>query len=204
MVEEARRTSATDKLFVDQRPLASTSLVAVVVRKPAQCQEITWRCLGDAAIASGRVAAPSNSTSTRLLLRAALLGGYIDKPDYAINDLDEVEGARDWISAVERNIEVARRRQATSLQEFLATRGAAADVFLTTAAEASRFPGLQVATPQPAATFTVVLAATGRFDANGAGDALRRAGWDTDPASLTKSSGLPSPGVLLALREVGS
>ena len=204
MIDESRRASSLEPLFDDVRPIASTELVAVVLRKPSQCAEITWRCLGDAA-AGGRVSAASASTGTRLLIRAALLGGFIGRTDYAINDLDEVAGARDWIEAAERGIEQARRRQAGSLQAFLAARGAAADVFITTAAEARGFSdSSQPVTPTPLAVVIATAGTSGRFDAGDAADAFEDAGWATDPASIQKDSGLPSPGVLLALREVGS
>lgn len=205
MVDEARAASSRERIFVDVRPLATTDIVAVVHQKPSQCpEEITWRCLGDSAAASGRIAAPSTATGVRLLIRAAMLGGFIGATEYASNDLDEVAGARDWIESADKGIEQARRRQASSLREFLATRGAAADVFITTAAEAGAFDSLDIVRPQPPARVIATLGTTGRFDAGAGAEELRRARWSTDPASLTGDLGLPSPGVLLALREVGS
>lgn len=183
--------------------IASTRLVVVVKREPPQCAgAITWRCLGDAAQDDGvRIAAPSPATGVRLLIRAAFLTGYLDRSNYATNDFTDDPAAADWLAAVDRGIRRGRSFGATSLTDFLVKPGSA-DVFITTAAE--------VGQRASSSATEVVPTPVVRVDATiGAGDvripgelaeALRDAGWQVPPEAGV-DDGLPSPGVLLALRE---
>ena len=187
--------------FEETEPIAATDLVVVMFRTPPQCGTgaDTWKCIGEAA-AAGRVAAPSRATATRVLARAAMLGGFIGRTDYAINDLDEVPGALDFIAGVERGIEQARSRQASTLGDFVVRRGASADAFITTAAEAPA-TGAQVAIPEPLARVVATLASDDA-DADRVRDRLVSKNWTA--LTTAPETGLPSPGVLLALREVAS
>jgi hypothetical protein len=209
IVDEARKASSRFALFTSRKVVASTELVAVVRTMPAACagKPVTWLCLGDAAgqTAAGTrpaVSAPSRSTSTRLLLRAALIAGKLGRTDYASNDLDLDPDATNWIAAAERGIEAGRGRGAPTLADFNLVPGA--DVFVTTAADAKAAGrGLQVVKPTPLVRVDAVVGriADGGTDPQTIGERLRAQGWV--PPSATGDDGLPSPGVLLALRDIG-
>jgi hypothetical protein len=200
MVDDARRSAGKPRLFSDVRTLASTELVAVVRRKPDQCTgEVTWRCLGDAAVAGARVAAPPRGTGIRLLATAAFAGAYLGRSDYASNDITDDPAAADWLAAVDRGIEDARQF-ASTLDDALVKQGAV-DVFVTTLADATAgaTPPGQVTVAQPVVRATAYLGTAGRFDADEVADRLQLFHWRSPPQP---PAGLPSPGVLLALREV--
>jgi hypothetical protein len=201
MVDVGRRAANKPRLFTDTRPAASIELVAVVLRKPAQCTaEVTWRCLGDGLVAGAKVGAPARGTGLRLLATAAFAGAYLGRADYASNDVTDDPAATDWLASVDRGIERARAFGATSLADFLAQR-VAADVFVTTMADArtAGAPASQIVTPTPLVRVTSYLAATGRFDAGDLADRFQLLQWQVPPRPLV---GLPSPGVLLALRDL--
>lgn len=203
MVDEARKAGGQPAIFTGRgRALASSELVAVVARQPAACAtELTWKCLGDAIVAGTRVAAPARGSGTRLLVTAAFAGGYLGRSDYASNDLTDDPAVADWLAAVDRGIEQARGFGATSVTDFLVKRGSA-DVFLTTLADARTSGAFEptISRPTPTVYATAVMGATGPFDADDAVNRLQLFHWVAPPARAT---GLPSPGVLLALREVG-
>jgi hypothetical protein len=202
MADEQRVVDGRGELFDRTERLASTELVAVVKNRPPQCgADITWKCLGDAAQAADvRIAGPSETDPTRLLIRAALLGGFLGRTDYAINDLDEQPDAGPWLAAADAGLDRGRRFGATSLNDFLVQQGAA-DVFITTRADAARATGAQVVTPAPVARVDAVAGIAGGRVPEGAADALRAAGWGAPPGNQ-EDDGLPSPGVLLGLREL--
>ena len=194
MVDEARVN--LPPLFAgDRKPrvVAGAPLVAVVRKRPPQCPEqVTWVCLGDALIADVRISAPPQDDSTRLFLRAAFVAGKIGNSDYASND---VEGeVLDWIAAVERGLD-ANRQFAASVDDFRVIPGV--DVFLTTIADAGGpVAGMSTVTPAPLVRIDVY--ATGERP-DGLAERLTAEGW-LPPSSA--DDGLPSPGVLVALREI--
>lgn len=189
--------------FLDSVVVASTPLVVVVKRTPPQCEAaITWRCLGDAAQDAGvRVAGPSDASGVRLLVRAAFLGGYLDRSNYASNDFRDDPAVADWLAAVDRGLQRGRSFGATSLTDFLVKAGSA-DVFITTGADVAvrASSNAQVATPTPPVRVEATLGLRDVQPPEEIGAALVAAGWQEPPESAG-DDGLPSPGVLLALRE---
>ena len=207
MLDAARGAKGSPRFFERTQTLASTELVAVVFRTPPQCTAgLTWQCLGDAARAGEPISAPAVDTPTRLLVRAALVGGRLGRADYASNDLTDDPEASTWISEVERAIEMRRSFSgAGDLSNFLAVRGAGGSVFLTTAAEAKAAGArsASIVVPEPRARVAAVAGISRGAVPKGAEDRLREGGWKV-PADSGGDDGLPSPGVLLALREITS
>ena len=212
MVDDARALGSRAPLFADEREaLASTPLVAVARRGqlPAACAPPSWRCLGDAAQDPAfRIAADGRTTTFGLFARAAALGGFFGNTDYATNDLDEQPEARTWIDNVERRLDAAPGFGARSLDSFVLQQGSAS-VYLTSGAAAARLAGntqFEVAVPHEPVTVVAVVAtpteAGADVDTDGLRDALETAGWSAVSGNGT-TTGLPSPGVLLALSEVG-
>lgn len=203
IVDEARVSSGKRAVFAGRgRTLASTELVAVVARKPATCTgEVTWTCLGDAIVAGARVAAPARGSGVRLLATAAFAGGKLGRTDYASNDVTDDPEAADWLAAVDQGIEQSRGFGATSLADFLVKRGSA-DVFVTTRADAvtSGTPDSMITTPAPLVRAVAAFGAAGDAETGDLSDRLQLFNWRAPPQP---AAGLPSPGVLLALREVG-
>ncbi len=212
MVDEGRRLTSKAPLFASStRSLATTPLVAVARKEqlPAACVPATWRCLGDAAQDPNfRIGGEPRSTAAGLFARAAALGGFFDKADYAINDLDETPDARPWSENLENRLSAAAGFGARSLDSFVLQQGSAR-VYLTTGAAAAGLQGnaqFEVVTPTaPArivAGFTPTATRAGRIDEARVRDALTAEGWaGAGPGAANE--GLPSPGVLLALSEVG-
>lgn len=212
MVDDARALGSRAPLFADDREaLASTPLVAVARRGqlPAACATPTWRCLGDAAQDPAfRIGADGRSTTFGLFARAAALGGFFGTADYATNDLDEQPEARTWIDNLERRLAAAPGFGARDLDGFILQQGSAS-VYLTSGAAAARLAGnpqFEVAVPPEPVTVVAVVAspASGATDVDGGRlrAALEGAGWSPVGGNAT-TTGLPSPGVLLALSEVG-
>lgn len=207
IVDAAR--AGKPQLFAASRPLASTTLVSVTRKgaPPAGCAApVTWKCIGDAAQQpSFRLAGDPPSDVGHLFIRAAALGGFLATTDYAINDLDEVAGAATWLDNVDGSLDRAPSFGAGSLGAFLATRGATAQAFLTTDAAvkaAGNLPDFEAAPPNPPAVVGAFVAvATGaraELDEARIREALTAAGWKA--AAPPGDDGLPSPGVLVALR----
>lgn len=195
-------------LFGDGEVLGHAALViATRVAQPiAGCPDaITWRCLGDAAQdPSFRLAADRDSTPSGLFARAAALGGFLGTTDYATNDLDEVPEASGWLANVDRTLDRAGSFGAGSLSQFVITPGAAQG-YITTSSNigpAAARQDIALVAPTPPATVAVVVArATGvdvDIDERALRDALETNGWTVQPPPA--DDGLPSPGVLVALR----
>jgi hypothetical protein len=217
MVDEQRRLASRPVLFASKgRSIAETPLV-VVSRKgqnpavPAGCDPaaVTWRCLGDAGQQPTlRIGADPASSSSRLFLRAAALNGLFGRSDWATNDLDAPpEGTPDplaWLGNLDRRFSEAAGFGARSLDSFVLQQGSASH-FLTTGAEAKRAPGdrFDTRTPAPAARIAAAYTAAARggtqIGTDDVATKLGAAGWTVKPDA--KTEGLPSPGVLLALRE---
>ncbi|MEA3078157.1 MAG: hypothetical protein QOF60_3065 [Actinomycetota bacterium] len=206
---DAGRAQGAPKLFRgSSEALGHTSLVAVVRKgqTPATCGPgpVSWKCIGDAAQnPSFRIGADPARSAIGLLVRAAALTGFIGSTQFGSNDVEGPPG--DWLSNLDDRLAAAPGFGARSLGDFLVQQGSGG-VFLTTGAAADGAPraGFDVATPVPAATIEAVLAFTGG-DHGGVPvgtvtSALRAAKWE--PGPMAGNGGLPSPGVLLALREV--
>jgi len=210
MVDAGRRAQARAALFTTtSTPLARTTLVVVVKpgKLPGACGgTATWKCIGDAAQAPGFfIGADPASSSVGLFSRAALLAGFFGRTTYATNDLPD---GQEWLSNLQQRFGEAGAKNATDVQRFLIQ---APDVaaFLTTAALAAAGGAhqAQAGPPQPKASIAVVFAPIGKGGLPAERlDAVRRALADAhwQPATGSNAEGLPSPGVLLALREVVS
>lgn len=204
MVDDARKLANKGALFTDHEALARTPVVAVAKkdRLPAACAPTaSWKCIADAVNQDQRflVAADSFEAPPGLFVRAAILTGVFGDANYASNDLEQ---AQDLLANLDARVGQARARNATDLQRFLIQ---APDVaaYLTTAASAGAAPPtVTVVIPGPAASVDAVLARSGKlpraFDRSETERSLRSAGW-AGPG--TADDGLPSPGVLLALRD---
>ena len=209
MVDDERARTSRARLFASKgRGLAVTPLVAVArtgqVVPGCDPAAMTWRCIGDAAQGGEvRIGADPPQTSSRLFLRAAALSGFFGSADWAINDLDEQPESRSWLASLDQRFQQAAGFGAPTLDRFVLLPGA--DVFLTTGATARRVPpsGFDVREPDPAVTVAVTYTAAasgGReIDDEPVREALEAAGWTLQPNATNQ--GLPSPGVLLALRE---
>jgi hypothetical protein len=196
--------------FDEMRVVARSPLVAVLHTARAQalrarCPQVTWRCLGDAATEL-RIGARPASESEGLLVRAAALGGFLENPDYVRNDIDERPEATAWLALLNQSIATAAQGGAPDYQRFLAARGAAAAVFLTTEANAGPPPpGFEVVVPQPRALMDVAVASRRRAPKSFTDrvSTLFQAGWKRpNEPSVRGDDGLPSAGVLQALQEV--
>jgi hypothetical protein len=207
MVDAAR--GASRPAIFDEPEVVGSSPLVLVTRSSqpiAACGGgVTWRCLGDAAQDRAfRLGAERDTTPTGLLTRAAALGGFLGTSDYPINDLDEVPEAAGWFANLDATLDRAASFGAGSLTSFVAQQGSAQG-YLTTAREAAvptSAAGFDVTAPTPVAVVQVVRARpTGGRDLIDEGDlaeALRSNGWDVQPDA--EDDGLPSPGVLVALR----
>lgn len=198
---------ATKTSLLESSKVLATSPLVVVTRKAQpieSCPEdITWRCLGDAAQAvSFRLAADPDSTPAGLFTRAAALGGFVESPDYPINDLDEVPDASSWLDNLDRKLDRAGSFGAKSLDQFLIIPGTSGYITTKATTGAAQTPEFVIKAPAPEALVQVTLArAKGskvRIDERRLRKALESAGWSLDPPKA--DDGLPSPGVLAALR----
>lgn len=210
MVDEARALASKAALFEDEPTgLASTPIVAVARagQIPPACSEgVTWRCLGDAAQGGDfRVGGDAAGTPGGLFLRAAALSGFFGGSDWAINDLDANPEGQTWFANLNTRLNAAAGFGASSLNRFVLVQGSA-NVFLTlgsSAAALSDNPAFEIRTPAPKTTIAATYTAAARdgtgIDGDEVGDALGANGWTVQPNA--KTEGLPSPGVLLALRE---
>lgn len=212
MVDDARRRASLPALFAKSgKGLASAPLV-VVTRKGQPVSgcpaEITWRCVGDAAQQPAFRLGAEGAPAPRLFIRAAALNGLLGRTDWATNDLDlpSAEGEpdpRSWIGAVDDRFGQAAGFGARSLDTFVLQQGSAA-AFLTTGAAATGAPtaSFDVRTPSPAVSIAVTYTEAARngrdLETGPAADALGASGWKVQSNAATQ--GLPSPGVLLALR----
>lgn len=209
MVDAERERTTLPKLFaVTGATLASAPIVAVTRKGQAVpgCEgEFTWKCLGDAAQSDQfRVGGDAPSTSDGLFLRAAALSGFFGKSDFFVNDIDEDPAARTWYEALNARLAAAAGFGAASLPDFVAKQGSA-NAYVAGGAAAAFIGGnvsFDVRTPSPPVTIAVTFTPAARgardVDAGPLRDRLREAGWRVQ--SPAKTQGLPSPGVLLALR----
>ena len=187
-------------------------------------------CVGDAVRDRGfRLGAAADDQAEGLLGDAALGAGHIKNPNFATNDLDETD-LSDWLAGVDTNVDRVRRNPGgRSFSELLTFGSAVADGYLSTEAvvgpqlaSAAKRDQLDLAYLNPVATADVLfmprLGDRGkRLGKIVRGDrvleALRSNGWrvkgrpavagvNPNPPPLPEDDGLPSAGVLQALREV--
>lgn len=205
MVDDARKLANKDALFTDHERLARTPLVAVAKRDrlpPACVPEASWKCIAEAVNQDPRflVSADSAESPPGLFVRAAVLTGVFGNADYASNDLDL---AQDLLANFDVRVGQARARNATDLQRFLIQAPDVAAYLTTKATAATPPPTVVVVTPAPVASVDALLARTGpmprTYDDAATKRSLKSAGWEAGPGK--GDDGLPSPGVLLALRE---
>ena len=209
MVDDARTRASRPKLFATSSTALADAPIVAVIRKgqqPAGCApEVTWKCLGDAAQApTFRIGGDAPTTSTGLFLRAAAVSGFFGRTDWAINDLDEQPESRTWLDNLNQRLAQAPGFGAGSLESFRLQRGSAS-VYVSGGAAANNQGGnveFDVRTPTPAVTVAVAYTRAARngrdLDVGRLRDPLGQAGWQVRPNA--KTEGLPSPGVLLALR----
>ena len=201
MVDEARSLRSLPPLFEEQEVLATTPLVALVKKgkTPAPCATgMTWKCIGEAAQDPvNRLGIEESTRTTGLLVRAGLLVGVFGNADFGSNDFPDAQGTLDAFSARNRD---AISRGATDLQRFLIS---APDVplYLTTRAASVASPAVDLSVIAPTINAQATVASTdgdADLDREQVVEALEAAGWVPGRGG---AAGLPSPGVLLALRE---
>jgi len=224
-IVDASRAPSAGTLF--DRPgdaLARSPFVLAVWKdkraRLACADPVDLGCVGDAVSARGfRLGAAADDQAEGVLVDAALGTGHIKNANFATNDLGETDLA-DWITGVDANVDrVGRNPGGRSFAEMLTFGSAVADGFLSTEAEVS--PQLATAAKRdqvdlvqlvPVATADVRFAP--RLGDRGkrlgeivrgdrAREALRSSGWRVDGRPpLPDDDGLPSAGVLQALRDI--
>ncbi|MEA2702208.1 MAG: hypothetical protein QOD63_153 [Actinomycetota bacterium] len=192
----------------------------------SRCKPLTWKCLGEAAATPGGWGAvggrpewgpvkPGHADASAdgqgLLVLGAAAAEYFGRTDLSTIDLDD-DGFQRWLTALERATPPSPR---SPLARMLQVGPAAFDAVGTTKADAraveraARRDALTVLYPAPMVTADVVLTTVpgDRGDrlrdtvTRTARDALLDAGWDKpDAGGLPPTDGLPTPGLLDALR----
>jgi hypothetical protein len=186
-------------------------------------------CVGDATIARGlRVGMPSDDQAEGVLADAALGAAHIKNADFATNDLNETDLA-DWITSVDTRADaVGRNPGGRSFTELLTFGAASADGYVSTEADigpelarAAKRSLLDLVYLSPVATVDVQFFARsgdrgGRLNgivrSDRVRELLRDHGWRVAGLApppgvaatpqLPAGDGLPSAGVLQAIREV--
>jgi hypothetical protein len=194
----------------DGARLAATQLVIAMAQERADALAptcggtVNWRCVGDAigkqwtdvggqstwgAVKAG---IPPTSSALGLLMLGNAASGYFGHTDFATNDFDD--GFTVWRSKVAAT--------PASFSQFILTFPAQFSAVGATELEVSKGKGVRLVAsigPTPSASAIVLLASVDSTRAAGkASDLtklLRDSGWGPAPPS----SGLPNPGVLLAL-----
>lgn len=212
MLNDQRRRSQQAPVFEEAVRLGGAPLAVAIykdrlARLPCASAP-TWDCLGDAA-AAGAVrlgASDPDTEGSGIAVIAAATGGDVGDAEFASNDLDAAQEAR--VTELSRRLD---DHFATSLETMLTTPAlldaraelkTGIDPVVALAASGDR---VAVIVPAPAAIVTATAAGVGDR-----GDdvvqqmrgilerLLTEAGWDAPPAA--DKDGLPSPGVLEALR----
>jgi hypothetical protein len=232
MVDAVRPPSAGKLFNAPGGALARSPFVlAVWKNRRAQlaCAEpVGAACVGDAVIARGfRVGMPSDDQAEGVLADAALGAAHIKDANFATNDLDGE--LADWMTSVDTNVDtVTRNPGARSFTELLTFGAAPADGYLSTEADigpelahAAKRSQLDLAYLSPVATVDVLFFARtgdrgGRLNGivheDRVRELLRDHGWRVsgldpvdgvaDTPQLPADDGLPSAGVLQAIRDV--
>lgn len=203
IVDDARTRAGLAPLFADEPvALASSPIVAVGAANLSTCD---WKCLGEKGLKLG--SRPLATSGLGVLTVGAAAAGYFGRADFARNDFDPAFDR--WLSGFATHIEATTDPVTKLLQSR-----AFFDVALSFEAEAApimdaatvdRTDGLALLHPAPAATLDAVIVTVPSASTTEARDlasslrnALTAAGWDD---TSTASNGLPSPGVLIALRD---
>ncbi|MEY2402627.1 MAG: hypothetical protein QOD38_178 [Acidimicrobiaceae bacterium] len=209
IANELARAKVTGK---SARLVASRLVIAMVAEResalaPTCGGAVNWKCLGQAigkqwTEVGGRAdwgtvkaGSPAASSGLGLLLLGNAASGYFGNADFATNDFDTDPGFNFWRSNVTST--------PASFSEFILKFPAAFSAVGTTDREVQAGKGsrdVALLTPDPAASAVVVLAEVDDQRALDLADdltaLLKQAGWMPDPPDAT---GLPNPGVLLAL-----
>ena len=199
IVEEERARIGLGALFDEVDAVARSRLVAVAPESAGACD---WRCLGagDLTLGSRRL-----DSGLGLLHLGAAASGYFDGSGFATNDFDPA--FRSWLATLLDHVSAAdqpvtRLLQGPFFQAALSFEAEAAAAL--EAAHPDRRSGLALLYPEPMAYLDVAVADAGELLEDRAADlprvlaeALGAVGWD---ASSDEPTGLPRPGVLVALR----
>lgn len=204
IVDQERARDGLSPLFAGEPiPIASTPLVAVGASDLDGCD---WRCLVDR---DDRLRFGSRplSSGVGVLTIGAATASWFGRADFATNDFDPAFDR--WLADLIDATKPAR----SPVTQLLQAR-AFFDVALSFEAEAAsalqaaspdRTEGLSLLHPSPAATLVAVIVTAPRGDASRAQtlapslqQALAEDGWS---AQAPDATGLPSPGVLTALRD---
>ena len=218
MLNQRLERTQQEPIFGETVDIASAPLVTAVylddlARLPCAA-DVTWRCLGAAAVdGTLRLGSPNPDTDAAgIAVVAAATGGALDDSEYARNDLGGAEEA--FVTAFGRQLAT---NASTALQTMLATpalldaRADASPLVTPVVAAAASRDRVRVVTPKPTATLVVTAGAVdgGRGEdlleilgSSDATSALEAAGWQVGSPPDSENDGLPSPGVLEALREL--
>ena len=203
MVDDVRARAGLDPRFAASPTAAGRTRLAVV--GPADLEGCDWRCLGERAADDLRLGSrPLGSTGLGVLTVAAAAAGWFGSPAFATNDFD-AEFDR-WLAGFAAGVEASSGpvRQLLQSRAFF---DAAIDLEATAAtalasASADRSAGLTLQYPAPVATIEAVVARVGAGAPDDivavVSEHLRELGWE---AASDGPTGLPSAGVLIALRD---
>ena len=207
----------TNELAKEQRvdtgtPLARTDLVIAMVAEraarlaPACGGAVDWKCLGDAIgkpwtdvggqpeWGTVKAGIPAPTSAEGLLLLAHAASGYFGDAGFATNDFD------DSFLVWKSKVTATPASFTTFIQQFPAAFSAVGTTRVETASGTGTRP-VAVVDASPAARAVVVIARVQRHSVPGftnpLKERLRDAGWSTD--GVDAPTGLPDPGVLLAL-----
>lgn len=226
MVDTARAAASRDPRFSSYEAVASADLLVAV---PAERVDVLrshcsgdplWRCVGSAAgepwseiggqVGWGAVLpgiAPADRSAVGLVSFAEAVAGYFDDTSFSRTRWEADTGFLPWVRRLVAAVptEVIGDRSPFAV---MLTRPSALNVAAATAAEvmAAGATAERVASeyPAPMVRAEVIVAAASPGDAPASfvdrlGDALVGAGWDR---TATGPSGVPSPGTMLALRDL--
>jgi hypothetical protein len=198
MVDEARASAGRDALFAHADVVARSPITIVAGGDPGDC---TWRCIGDGEDTLGM---PPATSGFGLLVLGAAATDWFGTADFASNDFDP--GFRSWITGLADRVVVTDDPVTRILQSraFLALAVSyEADAKQTLdAASVDRKQGLSLQYPRPVTYLDATVASVGEAQTAivaGAGTALLHDGWAGPESTPT---GLPRPGVLLALQDL--
>jgi hypothetical protein len=206
IVDEARIRAGRSALFDEASDaLASTRIAAVGPDDLADCN---WSCLGERAANDLKIGSrPLAASGLGVLTVGAAAAGFLGSPDFATNDLDATFDR--WLNGFADGIEpspgpVLQLLQSRAFFDVALTYEAEAAPALA-AASADRKAGLALLYPAPVALLDVVIAVGSGASSSDVDDlesslrdALIDTGWSAPSGA---ASGLPSPGVLTALRD---
>lgn len=190
-------------------PLARSDL-ALYVREDRHrvldtaCGTLSWKCLGDnvgrswielggpAGWGELKFGHPGPDTTAGLLSAGAAAVGFFGSTDISSSDFED--GFDLWFGNLEKNVRSATQGfpdPARALQTQPGSFSIVADL-------GHRFDRDRRTSTPPARALVRLIGKAGRFDLDEMRGALETQGWSTD--GLTDPTGLPKPGVMIALR----